>query len=110
MIDEKKITEAVNAYIGYPHEVDDGTSVSLQRKAFRAGAEWFKQSLWHDANEEPIMGARVLINHHLIVITWHNEYKWDACCKLFGITKWAYIDDLLPKQFGNSEQLKGGEE
>ena len=74
-----------------------------------ADAEPDLSSLWHDASEEPIMGARVLINHHLIVITWHNEYKWDACCKLFGITKWAYIDDLLPKQFGNSEQLKGGE-
>lgn len=39
MIDEKKITEAANAYICYPHEVDEGTSVSLQRKAFRGGAE-----------------------------------------------------------------------
>lgn len=51
MIDEKKITEAANAYIGYPHEVDEGTSVSLQRKAFRAGAEWFKKKLLHDATE-----------------------------------------------------------
>ena len=47
MIDEKKITEAANAYIGYPHEVDEGTSVSLQRKAFRAGAEWLKKTLLH---------------------------------------------------------------
>ena len=26
-----------------------------------------------------------------------------------GPIKWAYIDALLPKSFGNSEQLKGGE-
>ena len=80
--------------------------------AFLHGVEWVEEQIanvWHDTSEEPIMGARVLINHHLIVITWHNEYKWDACCKLFGITKWAYITDLLPKQFGNSEQLKGAE-
>lgn len=35
MIDEKKITEAVNAYIGYPKEIDEGVGTSMRRDAFR---------------------------------------------------------------------------
>lgn len=62
MIDEKKITEAVNAYIGYPHEVDDGTSVSLQRKAFRAVAEWLKNAILHTDDEIPKTGQNILQN------------------------------------------------
>lgn len=50
MIDEKKITEAVNAYIGYPKEIDEGIETSMRRDAFKAGVEWFKKALWHDAN------------------------------------------------------------
>lgn len=50
MIDEKKITEAVNAYIGYPKEIDEGVGTSMRRDAFKAGVEWFKKALWHDAN------------------------------------------------------------
>ena len=109
MTREEEILKAARNYVN-----DVSLSSPSNVIHFEYGAKWADEhsnleSLWHDASEEPIMGARVLINHHLIVITWHNEYKWDACCKLFGITKWAYVSDLLPKQFGNSEQLKGGE-
>ena len=62
MIDEKKITEAANAYIGYPHEVDEGTSVSLQRKAFRAGAEWLKNAICHTDDEITKTGQNILQN------------------------------------------------
>ena len=62
MIDEKKITEAVNAYIGYSHEVDEGTSVSIQRKAFRAGAEWLKNAICHTDDEIPKTGQNILQN------------------------------------------------
>ena len=37
-----------------------------------------------------------------------NNLDWYVADK-YSIIKWAYIDDLLPKQFGNSEQLKGGD-
>ena len=37
-----------------------------------------------------------------------NNWDWYVADK-YAIIKWAYIDDLLPEQFGNSEQLKGGE-
>ena len=37
----------------------------------------------------------------------HNN--WDEYVEIEGVKTWAYISDLLPKQFGNSERLKGGE-
>lgn len=35
MIDDSKITEAVNAYIGYAKEVDEGIETSMKRDALR---------------------------------------------------------------------------
>lgn len=61
MIDEKKITEAVNAYIGFPKELGEGLETSMRRDAFRAGVEWFKQAIWHDASEEPESDKCILI-------------------------------------------------
>ena len=34
MIDDSKITEAVDAYIGYPKEIDEGIETSMRRDAF----------------------------------------------------------------------------
>ena len=102
MIDEKKITEAANAYIGYPHEVDEGTSVSLQRKAFRAGAEWAKENiikeLWRDPlvkfpqDNSPIV---VLYEEQSYIIDILKVYNWETV-KKYAI-KWCYLSDLLPK-------------
>lgn len=104
MIDEKKITEAVDAYIGYPKEIDEGVSVSMRRDAFRKGAEWFKNALWHDASEKPQGSAAILY-------LWHDEQggmdvgidgvfddlEWKKFVEYNKITKWCYINDILPK-------------
>lgn len=42
MIDEKKITEAINRYIGYAKE---GIETSMRRDAFRVGVKWFKKAI-----------------------------------------------------------------
>ena len=71
-------------------------------------------SLWHDASEEPRYEEFLLAEES----SEFNVYKlsgqednnsWKLLVSTMGIIRWAYIDDLLPKQFGNSEQLKGGE-
>lgn len=101
MIDEKKITEAVDAYIGYPKEVGEGVDVSMRRDAFREGAKWFKEALWHDAKEEPD-------KHKFILVQWFymgrygadmikRKYYWQGYIDEYHIIKWCYIDDLLPK-------------
>lgn len=101
MIDEKKITEAVDAYIGYPKEVGEGVDVSMRRDAFREGAKWFKEALWHDAKEEPD-------KHKFVLVQWFymgrygadiikRKYYWQGYIEEYHIIKWCYIDDLLPK-------------
>lgn len=104
MIDEKKITEAVDAYIGYPKEVGEGVDVSMRRDAFREGTKWFKEAIWHDAKEEPEIDKTLIIQYTGIM----NEVSYDkdrhvAICpwelnvKRLRILKWFYMDDILPK-------------
>lgn len=123
MIDEKKITEAVDAYIGYPKEVDEGVDVSMRRDAFRAGIEWFKETLWHERDEEPTEEGVIikrLFKKGEIYLTFFNWVKVKddiiESQKMYGSTqdqialcvrrawkecgnfdKWCYLSDLLPK-------------
>ena len=104
MIDEKKITQAVDEYIGYPKELVEGVEVSMRRDAFKAGVKWFKEALWHDASEKPQGSAAIL---HL----WHDEQggmhvgidsifddlEWKKFVECNKITKWCYINNILPK-------------
>lgn len=103
MIDEKKITEAVNAYIGYPKEIDEGVETSMRRDAFRDGVEWFKKALWHDASEMPEKGKAFIFlaetnsskHYHVGVV--YNPMDYDKNCEWWGVIEWCYIEDLLPK-------------
>ena len=103
MIGEKKITEAVNAYIGYPKELGEGIETSMRRDAFRDGVEWFKEAIWHDAKEEPE-------EHKFIVTQWLHEGEicyeadrtqpkvdWQNHVVDNNIIKWCYVEDLLTK-------------
>lgn len=104
MIDDSKITEAINAYIGYPKEVDEGVEVSMRRDAFKAGVEWFKNALWHDTKEEPKIDKPIIIQYASLVngVSYDRnrhiaEYPWERHVENLNILKWCYIDDLLPK-------------
>ena len=87
---------------------------------FEAGAKWADKhpnlaSLWHNASEEPQGDDwKILcvddfdlfwVERRANVLGLHNN--WDEHTAVFGVKMWAYISDLLPKQFGNSERLKG---
>lgn len=86
---------------------------------FEAGAKWADKNpinLWHNVSEEPKFYSVVLCLDN------HNKYwvvrkigelgltnKWYELVNDKGIIMWVYIDDLLPKQLGNSKQEKGDE-
>ena len=53
--------------------------------------------LWHDSCEIPWKSCKVLCIPCLDVISL-KKYPWDFYRKSFGITKWAYVNDLLPKR------------
>lgn len=75
--------------------------------------------VWHDASEEPQENSKIVIvdtkgewwNIDYISDDFDGSglYGWEFCIAHYNLKCWAYISDLLPKQFGNSEQLKGGE-
>ncbi len=101
MIDEKKITEAVDAYIGYPEEIDEDVSVSMRRDAFRKGAEWFKNALWHDANEVPELNKKLVVQYTNYMgdidyeVDTNDSLLWKDWVMSYRIFKWCYIEDIL---------------
>ncbi len=72
-------------------------------------------NVWHNASEEP-QGD----NYKILCVDDYDLYwmakragiiglfnNWEEYTVIEGVKMWAYINDLLPKQFGNSERLKG---
>ena len=126
MIDDKKIEEAANLHrfeliasmhgstLGTPmqcfEEVVD-TETDLIENSFITGAKWaineFLEELWHPASEEPNReGKPILFNcvDHFVpswcVYPIGFKGNWNVFCNSHGISKWLYIDDLLPKEGG----------
>lgn len=103
MIDENKIIEAANKFVGHGPEVDEGVSVSMRRDAFRKGAEWFKNALWHDASEEPKERKYILVQWLYEGRTSYetdrvqSKVRWQYRVAENNIIKWCYIEDILPK-------------
>ena len=113
MTREEEIKKAAQAYIS-------GDTLSIQYLMhFENGAGWADEhpnleSIWHDASEKPGAKEWLLIQFgedDYDVLSLDDLYidMWCTWCKTYNVIRWAYVDDLLPKQFGNSEQLKGGE-
>lgn len=118
VLDDKKIEEVArrnaDKYRNYPTLSDeDRDKVSIG--SFMDCAKWmqeeFLKNLWHSASEEPKE------NFDLVYINKAKEFReissynsdrfddlfgegWEAACRMFGIYKWAYKDDLLPKEGG----------
>ena len=74
--------------------------------------------MWHDANEEPEKGEDIIALDidGISVSGIYKDYSGKGIyryycflCEWDAVVKWAYISDLLPKQLGISDRLKGGE-
>lgn len=131
MIDDKKIEEAANLYrfeliasmhgstLGTPmqcfEEVVDAET-ELIENSFITGAKWaineFLKNLWYPASEEPKKVKNLLLEttyeygkpiYHLIkyMPNGNNVCAWREWYKGAHISRWLYIDDLLPKEGGS---------
>ena len=101
-------------------EWSDGWSahndIKIVEKAFIEGAEWADNninisSIWNDINIVPSDNKGIIYltkngKIGIIKAIKSNKWYWYVTDK-YSIVKWAYIDDLLPNQLGNFEQLKG---
>ena len=82
-------------------------------------ADTYPVNVWHDAAEEPLLEDKkiILLNEQNIAyisvrfsgtfLYMFEDFYWERYVNLLKISKWTYIDDLLPKQFRNTKQLKG---
>ena len=111
--DEEIITACKSFLSAYPSIDQAGLSIG-----FLDGAVWADKhsvNVWHNASEEP-QGD----NYKILCVDDFDFYwmakragiiglynNWEEYTVIEGVKMWAYIPDLLPKQFGNSERLKG---
>lgn len=68
---------------------------------FIEGAQWRINSVWHDASEKPEKGRYILVDkEYRIQAVWKQniEDDWLNDVNYFGVTRWAYVDDLLPER------------
>ena len=72
------------------------------KQAFEKGAEWADEqtiNVWHDAGEEPRCDELLLGEDTDGFSIWWcgQEDNWQAFVNKTGLSRWAYIDDILPK-------------
>lgn len=71
--------------------------------AFLHGVEWADEhpvDVWHDASEEPRCEELLLGENSdgFSIYRWcGQEDNWEAFVNATGLSRWAYISDLLPK-------------
>lgn len=113
MIDDKKIDIAARAQVLSKH-INETSYFQLRSiEDFKDGARWaineFLKDLWHPVSEEPREFAEVLAEVKITEsIKTYISFKrndalfknWDAYSSCANITRWLYIDDLLPKEGG----------
>lgn len=99
MIDEKKIHEAAAGKFNV-----GGLVNTVERIAFKEGVEWFKHVIWHEASVKPEGNAVILYQWlddrgtmDVGIDGVFSDVEWAKFVAYNRITKWCYIEDLLPK-------------
>lgn len=105
MIDDKVIMAAANKY-----NSDKGFYEEMERISFMDGVAWFKQALWHEADEPPIPEKNILTKfrdhgklcYDIDNVCWLDDNEdWETHWGNNNIVAWCYIEDLLPN--GNKQ-------
>lgn len=105
MIDDKKIEEACDRALKRS-VFNDNVHAYTYVSGFYDCAKWainaFRKDLWHPISEEPVEDKpflaqqigrwRVDVNSSL-----SSDKVWSTYCKIQGIKRWLYVEDLLPK-------------
>lgn len=73
--------------------------------AFLHGVEWADEhpaKVWHEAKEEPEYYPPQIICQDKSGLCWTTSKKeiweWQTYVDAFQVVRWAYINDLLPKE------------
>lgn len=120
MIDENKIAKAarqISENVVNAKGFNDSKPTHLafldgHIDGFKQGAKWaineFLKDLWHPASEKPCEGKYLIVEYNIIdtikdylPLKRENGYigwDWISHCKSSNVTRWLYIDDLLPER------------
>lgn len=85
-------------------DYDDGLIYSSVKeqcdviKAFKAGAEYRINSVWHNVSEKPKNGEMILVlrSKYSPIICGTFNFDWKETVEEFSLKKWAYVEDLIP--------------
>lgn len=78
-------------------EDSDYAEVRDVKRAFADGANWCINSVWHDASEQPKRNEIYLVQMGKDGFdTFYDSKNWKVFKRGLNITRWAYIEDLLP--------------
>ena len=86
-------------------------SIKITTQAFKDGADWQKNSVWHDPSEDHDEDKPLLVLTQINTLAfWKGKFDTDKMVQQFGfamaaeynkpaepmLKKWAYIKDILP--------------
>lgn len=105
---EEQLQQTAEEWADYYKHAEDLCDYISIRVAYKEGAAWadkHPKNVWHQADEEPENGAHILMEYKLLdskeFKSYNIDYKgvvnWEVLKRYFGISRWAYISDLLPK-------------
>lgn len=109
MIDNDKIVKAASELCDYGSIHDSEYRIEGFKKCAKWMQEEFLKNLWHSASEEPREFAEVLAEAKITEsIKTYISFKrndvlfknWNCYSSSANITRWLYINDLLPKEGG----------
>lgn len=114
MIDDKKIEDAAKQHS--EESYISGYFQACYKDAFMDGAKWaineLLKDLWHPASEEPRKDVSIIVETHndknMFYYTWNrwqdNFYpSWTDAVLCSRVSRWLYIDYLLPKHEGGNQ-------
>lgn len=97
----EKAREYANAYFPEQEYID---KYMLGKKSgyirgFIQGSEWRINSVWHGADEYPTKNSMVLVimSYDVPTVLGPDNTFFKEEVKDRGISRWAYVEDLLPK-------------
>lgn len=109
MIGEKEKQDGMKACFDRRVDVERGLMrdpLIAYTRAFDDAIDWFKKAIWHDASVKPEEGEQILytdteggkiVDVNVTTTALYDFMPWNEVVRFFNISKWCYIDDLLPK-------------
>lgn len=101
MIDRKEIQEAASKF----NPTVGGLANTTERIAFEKGVDWFKHAIWHEVSVKPEGNAVILYQWlddrgtmDVGIDGVFSDVEWAKFVAYNSITKWCYIEDILPKE------------